>query len=186
MVLGSGGISGLITNAACVEWHSEQNSNKLSLPRNYDSESIAKYWENKPISVARRLITVLYEVCPLVWSYYRDFKLFPLVDRSMTPHENIPFTSEEVDLQLKHAKELRQALTRLGPLFIKLGQQLSIRPDLVPPASLKELQRLCDSVEPVSDEIAFETVKMDLGDQVFSRFSELKLVASASLVSLLK
>lgn len=185
MLLGSGGISGYIVNAAYTEWHSEQQESKLTLPRKYDSELIDKYWENKPISVTRRLTTVLYELFPLAWSYYRDFKLFPLVDRSTNPHENIPFSSEEVDLQHKHATALRQALTRLGPLFIKLGQQLSIRPDLVPPASLKELQRLCDSVEPVSDDIAFRTIKEDLGEEVLSHFSELQLVASASLVRMI-
>jgi len=177
----SGGISGFVANAAYIEWHSNLDCN-LSLPRNYDADCIDEYWKSKPITVTRRLTTVLYELCPIIWTYYRDFKLIPLVDRSNHENANIPFTHEEVQLQQKHATALREALTRLGPLFIKLGQQLSIRPDLVPPASLKELQRLCDSVEPVSDEIAFKTMREDLGDDVLNRFSNLRLVASASLV----
>jgi len=183
MLVSSGAIGCLVTNASYVEWYSEHYQDETTLPRNYDSEIIANYWERRPISVVRRLTTILSEMCPIVWSYYRDFKLFPVVDRSATSLENVPFTSDEIELQQQHAKELRQALTRLGPLFIKLGQQLSIRPDIIPPASLKELQRLCDSVEPVSDEIAFRTLKEDLGDQILNSFSELNLVASASLVS---
>ena len=44
------------------------------------------------------------------------------------------------------AIRLREILTELGPTFIKFGQMLSIRPDVIPPAAVYELQRLCDSV----------------------------------------
>ena len=49
-------------------------------------------------------------------------------------------------LQRKYAVELRELLTRLGPSFIKFGQAVSIRPDLLPSSFLFELQKLCDAV----------------------------------------
>ena len=49
-------------------------------------------------------------------------------------------------MQRKYAVELRELLTRLGPSFIKFGQAVSIRPDLLPSSFLFELQKLCDAV----------------------------------------
>lgn len=153
-----------------VEYSSEINASPSTLPRNYDREAIAQYWSQKPVSVISRITTVAYEVLPLISSYIIDFKLFPSLEET---------TRKELETQ--HAKELRLALTRLGPAFIKLGQQLSIRPDLLPTLVLKELQKLCDAVEPVEDEIAFETIRQDLGEEKFSQLREIKMVASASL-----
>lgn len=51
-------------------------------------------------------------------------------------------------LQVKRAIQLRDIMTSLGPAYIKLGQALSIRPDLLSPAAMNELQKLCDKVRP--------------------------------------
>ena len=48
--------------------------------------------------------------------------------------------------EVKRAIELRNIVTSLGPAYIKLGQALSIRPDLLSPAAMNELQKLCDKV----------------------------------------
>ena len=48
--------------------------------------------------------------------------------------------------QVKRAIQLRDIMTSLGPAYIKLGQALSIRPDLLSPAAMNELQKLCDKV----------------------------------------
>ena len=62
------------------------------------------------------------------------------------------------------------------------GQQLSIRPDLVPPAVLKELQKLCDSVRPIPDEVAFRVIREELDERDLDTiFEGLHLVAAASL-----
>lgn len=52
-----------------------------------------------------------------------------------------------VHLQVKRAIQLRNIMTSLGPAYIKLGQALSIRPDLLSPAAMNELQKLCDKVK---------------------------------------
>lgn len=48
--------------------------------------------------------------------------------------------------EVKYAIELRNIVTSLGPAYIKLGQALSIRPDILSPAAMNELQKLCDKV----------------------------------------
>lgn len=51
------------------------------------------------------------------------------------------------------ACELRDIVTSLGPAYIKLGQALSIRPDLLSPAAMRELQKLCDKVPSFPNEV---------------------------------
>ena len=52
--------------------------------------------------------------------------------------------------ELKPEVRLRKTLERLGPTFIKFGQLLSVRPDLIPKEYSKELEKLQDSVPPFS------------------------------------
>jgi predicted unusual protein kinase regulating ubiquinone biosynthesis (AarF/ABC1/UbiB family) len=59
-------------------------------------------------------------------------------------------TGQATARQLQRAKQLRLVLTRLGPAYIKIGQALSTRPDLVPPAYLGELTRLARSAAALS------------------------------------
>ncbi len=47
---------------------------------------------------------------------------------------------------MQRAIELREIVTSLGPAYIKLGQALSIRPDILSPSAMTELQKLCDKV----------------------------------------
>lgn len=49
--------------------------------------------------------------------------------------------------EVKRAIELREIVTSLGPAYIKLGQALSIRPDILSPSAMTELQKLCDKVK---------------------------------------
>ena len=53
--------------------------------------------------------------------------------------------------EVKRAIELRNIVTSLGPAYIKLGQALSIRPDLLSPAAMNELQKLCDKARSLSN-----------------------------------
>ncbi len=82
------------------------------------------------------------------------------------------------------ASRIRGVLIDLGPTFVKLGQILSVRPDMVPPALIMELQKLQDEVPPVSWEQAREVLVDELGadvlDETFGEF-ETEAVASASI-----
>ncbi len=66
----------------------------------------------------------------------------------------------------------RMALEELGPTFVKLGQILSTRPDLVPPEYCAEFERLQDRVAPVPFEQIRSEIERELGAPVAERFRE--------------
>ncbi|WP_414040238.1 ubiquinone biosynthesis regulatory protein kinase UbiB [Acidithiobacillus sp. M4-SHS-6] len=70
------------------------------------------------------------------------------------------------------AERLRQALETLGPTFIKLGQMLSTRRDLLPDYITQELAKLQDAVPPFSSEEARKIIEAALGKPVPSIFAE--------------
>src|SRR5436305_13714547 len=61
------------------------------------------------------------------------------------------------------AKGFRDALEELGPTFAKLGQILSTRPDLLPPAFIEELATLQDHVPPLTEEQVVTVMEQELG-----------------------
>jgi ubiquinone biosynthesis protein len=78
---------------------------------------------------------------------------------------------------------LRRALEDLGPTFIKLGQLLSTRSDLLPPDVIVELAKLQDQVPPVPFELIRQVIETELGqplEKIFSSFEQTPL-GSASL-----
>lgn len=92
-----------------------------------------------------------------------------------------PGTPEEVTAPW--ARRLRKALVKLGPTFVKLGQVLSVRPDILPQDALIEFQSLQDKVDPLSYEEARRVVELELGlplEDVFEDFEHTPL-GSASI-----
>ncbi|GHG50679.1 ubiquinone biosynthesis protein UbiB [Sinomonas cellulolyticus] len=75
---------------------------------------------------------------------------------------------------------VRLALEELGPTFMKLGQILSTRPDLVPEAYQLELAKLQDAAPPVAAEAIRAVVREELGEDAFSAFAEFDDVPLAS------
>ncbi len=91
--------------------------------------------------------------------------------------------SPEVASTAPEAGELAADLERLGPTFIKLGQLLSTRADILPPPYLEALTRLQDNVGPFSFADVERIVEDDLGVRIskaFNRFDSVPM-ASASL-----
>jgi len=91
--------------------------------------------------------------------------------------------SPEVAATAPEAGELAADLERLGPTFIKLGQLLSTRADILPPPYLEALTRLQDNVGPFSFADVERIVEDDLGvrlSKAFNRFDSVPM-ASASL-----
>ena len=95
---------------------------------------------------------------------------------------------ESETLKLSRPEKLRLALEELGPTFIKLGQILSVRPDLLPLDYIKELEKLQDDVC-CSEEVKIdEIIKNNFGksiDEIFNYIEE-KPFASASLSQVYK
>jgi ubiquinone biosynthesis protein len=87
------------------------------------------------------------------------------------------------DLSAPRGQRLREALERLGPIFVKFGQVLSTRRDLLPADLADELARLQDRVPPFSSDVAVATIERAFRrpvDQVFSSFDR-EPIASASI-----
>ena len=91
--------------------------------------------------------------------------------------------SNDPDVQRQLARTLLKTLTNLGPCFIKVGQALSTRPDLIRRDWLDELTRLQDDLPAFDHAIALRTIQDDLGapvEQLFEDFPE-RPIAAASL-----
>ena len=87
------------------------------------------------------------------------------------------------DLRSPRAVRLREALERLGPIFVKFGQVLSTRRDLLAPDIAEELAKLQDRVPPFSSAIAVASIERAFNrsvDDIFETF-EREPVASASI-----
>ncbi|HEX6680894.1 MAG TPA: AarF/UbiB family protein [Gaiellaceae bacterium] len=102
---------------------------------------------------------------------HRLTDLFPWIDRDgqdETPSDR--------------GRRLREMLEELGPTFVKFGQLLSTRPDLVPPDVVVELQKLQDDVRPIPFAEVERVVREELGltiEQAFLEFDEQPTAAAS-------
>ncbi|MEO5914112.1 MAG: AarF/UbiB family protein [Luteolibacter sp.] len=90
---------------------------------------------------------------------------------------------EDGSVEQGQATDLAKDLERLGPTFVKIGQLLSTRSDLLPPAYLDALSRLQDKVDPVPYEEIQKAVEEELGVRISKAFEsfEIKPLGAASL-----
>ena len=87
------------------------------------------------------------------------------------------------DFTTPRGVRLREALEALGPIFVKFGQMLSTRRDLLPADLADELAKLQDRVPPFDPELAIRQIRLSLGkdpDELFASFDR-EPVASASI-----
>jgi ubiquinone biosynthesis protein len=94
-----------------------------------------------------------------------------------------PWRLIPVSKKLSRGERLRLALEALGPIFVKFGQILSTRPDLVPEDIVEELTHLQDNVPPFSSAEAVALIESQLGESVDTLFAKFdaKPMASASI-----
>ncbi|MEW5981215.1 MAG: AarF/UbiB family protein [Acidobacteriota bacterium] len=94
-----------------------------------------------------------------------------------------PFKPDRPAAKAATARRLRQALEDLGPTFIKFGQALSTRADLLPPDFLDEFSKLQDHVPPMPAGVAEATIAAELGSPVTGLFAEFESepIAAASI-----
>ncbi len=89
---------------------------------------------------------------------------------------------------LTRGERIRLALEKLGPVFVKFGQSLSTRRDLLPPDIADELAKLQDQVPPFSALLAKNIVEKEYGksiEEIFAEF-EMEPLASASIAQVHK
>jgi aarF domain-containing kinase len=130
-----------------------------TLPLYYDPVALKKFFSKRPLAVLTRIFQLTSVGGKVVFS--------TAIDAALGRIQGNP------DLEVKRAAELRDTITSLGPMFIKLGQALSIRPDVLSPRSMVELQKLCDKVPSYPSDIAFQTIQDELGRSVDEIFSEI-------------
>jgi len=97
--------------------------------------------------------------------------------------KNLMEYRDENEVPFSLARRIRMTIEDLGPTFVKLGQILSTRSDLIPPDVIAELQFLQDRVPPLAWSHVEEQVRTELGkpvDELFADFSRQPL-ASASI-----
>ncbi len=140
--------------------------NHLSSNRRYDPEAIAEYYHY-------RLWLVIWRFLVIVFSF-ASFLLGVLWDK---------WRYQKVEDTPERATQLRKILTRLGPTFIKVGQALSTRPDLIRKDFLEELIKLQDQLAPFDNKTAISIIETELGQNINNIYSEIspRPVAAASL-----
>lgn len=106
------------------------------------------------------------EIAGLLWKYGRSDLMQIDVGEDIDPKDLKPATDGEVT-----ADQLVDDLEAMGPTYVKLGQVLSSRPDLLPEPYLKALARLQNNVKPFSFEEVEEIVTAELGVRISKAFS---------------
>jgi predicted unusual protein kinase regulating ubiquinone biosynthesis (AarF/ABC1/UbiB family) len=82
-----------------------------------------------------------------------------------------PEPGEDFSGSPKRAEAFRKRLVELGPAYIKLGQVLSTRPDLIPQSYIDELEKLQDDVDPLLLKDVEETIEAELGARLSKLFA---------------
>lgn len=143
----------------------------------YDPAAADEFYRGRPLMVAKRLLRLAG-----LTALFNAGVLFDwlVLGKLLKDEEYTALRTNEP----RRAKEALVLCEQLGPTFIKLGQALSIRTDILPEAYALELRALQDAVPPFDSDEAREVLRRELGvsslDQVFDSLSD-EPVASASI-----
>jgi len=114
-----------------------------ALPRKFDRGILLDFFSSRPAEIAWRWSEILGELWP-AWNLWHSEESLPAGERT-------------------RGAVLRAALSKLGPIFVKIGQTLSERPDLIGDEACEELKLLQQENEPFSTDMAFAMILEDLG-----------------------
>lgn len=142
------------------------SQHQLAQLRGYDARAIATYYNRRPWLVIWRILVVAF--------LFAGFFLGLQWDK---------WTGQATKHGSKRAVQLRRIITRLGPTYIKVGQALSTRPDLMRQDLLEELTKLQDQLPPFSNDQAFAIIERELDCSVSEVYKVISAqpVAAASL-----
>lgn len=132
----------------------------------YNPETNNARYRKSPFRVLARFLSVIFPFTRFTLSVWWD-----------------NLTGNSLLKQKKRARQLIRILTKLGPAYIKIGQALSTRPDVVPPVYLEELTTLQDKIPSFPNEVAFRFIEEELGKRPEEIYAEItpSPIAAASL-----
>lgn len=134
--------------------------------RTYNRDEITRYYNRRPWLALARQLKIIF----LLGFFCLQLILDQWFDKNKKNRQ-------------KRAEQLRKILTDLGPTFIKVGQALSTRPDLIRKDFLPELIKLQDQLPPFDNEMAFNLIEKELQLSIDEAYREISPhpVAAASL-----
>ncbi|MEM3267841.1 MAG: AarF/ABC1/UbiB kinase family protein [Conexivisphaerales archaeon] len=120
----------------------------------------------------RRFLYVIIKLLPIAFNYRRDRQEIKKAEGKIIHKEKY----------IKHAKKAVESFISLGPAFIKLGQLLSARPDVLPQPYLDEFAKLQDEVPPAPFDKVKSIIEQDVGriEEIFDSF-DTNAISGASL-----
>ncbi|CAL5221960.1 g4241 [Coccomyxa viridis] len=132
----------------------------------YDPDRLSQALKGREIEISARAVKVATMLGACIAAVAKDYTLGQL----------------EQNEKLR-ARQLCKTLSQLGPSFVKIGQALSSRPDLLPQIYLETLSELQDRLPPFPTEIALQLIEEDLGVPASAIMSTItpEPVAAASL-----
>ncbi|KAL6784818.1 hypothetical protein ACKKBF_B03355 [Auxenochlorella protothecoides x Auxenochlorella symbiontica] len=161
-----------LQNGAAVPLNTRRLSNKdmesvlVGMGTDYDPQRLSASFRDRRLGLTSRSIAVFSKLSVFAAKVALDVAQGKFLERA--------------DVR---APELRDLLASLGPAFIKVGQALSSRPDLLPPEYLAALATLQDRLPPFPSDTARQLIEAELGRLISQVYSELtpEPVAAASL-----
>jgi predicted unusual protein kinase regulating ubiquinone biosynthesis (AarF/ABC1/UbiB family) len=156
----------LSVNSRVEEAHKSVGQYQPTQLKQYNPEAIARYFRYRPWLAIGRLLVIVLSFAGFVFSLKWD-----------------EWLNQVEQNKGKRATQLRDLLTNLGPTFIKVGQALSTRPDLIRKDFLEELVKLQDKLPPFDTNLAYQIIETELDRPIQDVFSELspQPIAAASL-----
>lgn len=132
----------------------------------YDPEAITAYYQQRFWEVLTRFLNTVLPLLSFAFGLWWD-----------------KFTNNSGKKEQQRAVQLRKTITKLGPAYIKVGQALSTRPDLLTAIYMEELARLQDQLPPFPNELAFQFIQEELNASPYELYAEISSqpVAAASL-----
>jgi len=133
----------------------------------YDAESANEYFSKRPFEILQRQLELITPLTLFVGRIVLDLQF-----------------GNEFKNRKQRAKEFLEMISSFGPAFIKAGQALSSRPDLLPPEYLQELMKLQDQIPPFDNGTAFELIENELApkysmDSVFESIEDTPIAAAS-------
>ncbi len=132
----------------------------------YNAERNNALYRRRPFTVLGRLLSIIFPFTSFALGIWWD-----------------NLTGNSVVKQQHRARQLIKILTKLGPAYIKIGQALSTRPDVVPPVYLEQLTTLQDKIPSFPNQVAFRFIEEELGrppEEIYAELSP-QPIAAASL-----